>query len=220
MSTLKEQILNNEKILLKNFSEQYGMAIQFFIKKIEALDKDGDIVKFLNNKCILNIKKDQYDLFHKNGFKTAIDIKNEYDKTNLEYSKIENLQKEQLVNTMMISVFANNFNSQRGMYYNKDEDILILKCQVKKGQYDDRWIVRNKEMVYFLQDEKESIRYINKDFKHLPNQICRDIVEKKNLHTKVYLFFRYSSGDRYFFAGECKICGFSDNNRSIYLSVI
>lgn len=132
MNTLKEQILNNEKILLKNFSEQYGLAIQFFIKKIEALDKDGDIVKFLNNKCILSIKKDQYDLFHKNGYKTAIDIKNEYDKTNLVYSRIENLEKDELVNTMMISVYANNFNSQKGMYYNQEDDILILKCQVKR----------------------------------------------------------------------------------------
>lgn len=220
MNTLKEQILNNEKILLKNFSEQYGLAIQFFIKKIEALDKDGDIVKFLNNKCILSIKKDQYDLFHKNGYKTAIDIKNEYDKTNLEYSRIENLEKDELVNTMMISVYANNFNSQKGMYYNQDDDILILKCQVKKGQYDDRWTVRNKEMIYFLQDEKENIRYINKEFKHVPNQICRDIIENKNTHTKVYLFFRYSSGDRYFFAGECKIEGFLEGNKAIKISVL
>ena len=219
MNKLKEQILNNEKELLKNFGNQYGLAIQFFIKKIEALEKDGDVVKFLNNKCILDVKKDQYELFHSHGFKTAIDIKNEYDKSQLEYSEIQELEKETLVNTMMISVYANNFNSQKGMYYNKEDDILILKCQINKGQYNDRWIVRNKEMIYFLQDEKEDIRYINKDFKFLPNQVCRDIIEGANKHTKVYLFFRYASGDRYFFAGECKIKQFEYGNKAVLLEI-
>ena len=218
MDSLKYLILENEKILLKNFEKEYGLAIKFFIKKIEALDKDGDIVKFLNNGEILKIKKDQYDLFHENGFKTAIDIMQEYDKKNIEYTKIDHLEIEQLLSNMTISALANNFNIMRGMYYLEDEDILLLKTQIKNGPYGDRWLKRNEQLLYYLQTERKEENYSTKNFGNFPNLVCSDIIEGKRTKTKVYLFYRYSSGNRYFFGGQYQIDSFSDNNKSIILT--
>ena len=215
--TLKDKILDNEKVLLENFSNEYKLAIQYFMAKIESLPTDGDIVKFLNNPSIKRIKKKQYDLFHSRGFKTAIDIMSEYNNDNLDYTCVQDLEIGSLVNALTICAIANNFNHQKGMYYNESEDILLLKCQVKNGQYGDRWLTRNRKLLYFLQTEKESNNYINKKFSHKLNQICREIIEGENKHTKVYIFYRYSRGDRYFYDGEYIPTEFAEDNRAIIL---
>ena len=215
--TLKEKIINNENILLENFSNEYGRAIKYFIAKIQSLPNDGDIVKFLNNPSIRQIKKKQYDLFHSRGFTTAIDIMENYDISNLEYATINNLEVGSLVNALTICAMANNFNHQKGMYYNEVDDILFLKTQLKNGQYGDRWIDRNHELLYYLQTEKESLFYSTKNFSHKPNLICRDIIEKVNNHTKVYVFYRYNGGDRYFYDGQYNPIKFVEDNKAIIL---
>ena len=215
--TLKDKILDNEKVLLENFFNEYKLAIQYFMAKIESLPTDGDIVKFLNNPSIRRIKKKQYDLFHSRGFKAAIDIMSEYNNDNLVYTCVQDLEIGSLVNVLTICAIANNFNHQKGMYYNESEDILLLKCQVKNGQYGDRWLTRNRKLLYFLQTEKESNNYINKKFSHKPNQICREIIEGENKHTKVYIFYRYNRGDRYFYDGEYIPTEFVEDNRAIIL---
>lgn len=215
--TLKDKILDNEKVLLENFSNEYKLAIQYFMTKIESLPTDGDIVKFLNNPSIRRIKKKQYDLFHSRGFKTAIDIMSEYNNENLVYTCVQDLEIGSLVNALTICAIAKNFNHQKGMYYNESEDILLLKCQVKNGQYGDRWLTRNRKLLYFLQTEKESNNHINKKFSHKPNQICREIIEGENKHTKVYIFYRYNRGDRYFYEGEYIPTEFVEDNRAIIL---
>lgn len=58
--SLKEQILENEDRLYKEFKDDFGLAIKFFKAKIESLREDGDIVKFLENPSILDIKKEQF----------------------------------------------------------------------------------------------------------------------------------------------------------------
>lgn len=215
--SLKEAIINNEKLLLDNFSNEYGLHIKYFIAKIQSLPKDGDIVKFLNNPSIRHIKKKQYDLFHNRGFRTAIDIMNDYDLSDLECTTLENLEVGELVNALTICAMANNFNHQKGMYYNEKDDILFLKTQLKNGQYGDRWIKRNRELLYYLQTEKEELFYTTKKFSHKPNLICRDIIEKINNHTKVYLFYRYNGGNRYFYDGQYAPIEFVENNRVIVL---
>ena len=141
----------------------------------------------------------------------------EYNNDNLVYTCVQDLEIGSLVNALTICAIANNFNHQKGMYYNESEDILLLKCQVKNGQYGDRWLTRNRKLLYFLQTEKESNNYINKKFSHKPNQICREIIEGENKHTKVYIFYRYNKGDRYFYEGEYIPTEFVEDNRAIIL---
>ena len=68
--------------MLSAFSNEYGQAINLFIKKIEALPTDGDVVKFLNNPSILDIKKDlEYGI---NNYKrVAIITKNDLETNDL-----------------------------------------------------------------------------------------------------------------------------------------
>lgn len=213
--SLKEMILNNEKQLNYRFYNEYGQSINLFIQKIKSLPNDGDIVKFLNNQSILDIKKEQYKLIHNNGLKTAVDIMNEYDKTNIKYTNINDLKIGSLVNTMTICAIANNFNQMMGMYYNKKDDILILKGQTTEGEYDDKWL-NNKKIIYFLQNESEE-KYKYLEFVHKPNQICRDIILGYNKHTKVYLFERSSKKEDYKYCGEFIPIEFQNSNKCILL---
>ena len=214
--SLKELILENEKLLLNEFSDEFGLSIKLFIKKIESFVNDGDIVKFLNNPSIDEIKKEQYTLIHDKGFKTALDIMDEYDKTNISSSSINDLKIGDNINTNTICALVNNFNAMLGMYYNSEEDYLILKCQLHDGGYNDVWIEKYKSMSYYLQNEKE-IHYTTLNFSHVPNQICRDIILGKNKTTKVYLMYRYNKNEDYIFAGEFIPVGFLQANRCIML---
>ena len=213
--SLKQQILNNEYKLLSVFSNEYGQAINLFIKKIESLPTDGDIVKFLNNPSILDIKKDQYDLFHSNGYMTAIDIMNEYDKSGIKSTEITGLKLGDKINTMTLCALANNFNLMLGMYYNEKEDYIILKSQTSGGDYNNKWL-DEKNMQYYLQNESED-KYQSLEFSHRPNQICRDIVLNMNTHTKVYLFDRSTKNEDYSYCGEVKPIKFINNNRCIVI---
>lgn len=216
--SLKQQILNNEYKLLSVFSNEYGQAINLFIKKIESLPTDGDIVKFLNNPSILDIKKDQYDLFHSNGYMTAIDIMNEYDKSGIKCTEITGLKLGDKINTMTLCALANNFNLMLGMYYNKEDDFIILKSQTIGGEYNNKWLDENR-MLYYLQTEKDE-KYASLEFSHLPNQICRDILLNLNDHTKIYLFDRNSNKEDYTFQGEVKPVGFLNKNKCIVLEKV
>lgn len=213
--SLKKQILSNEYKLLSAFSNEYGQAINLFIKKIESLPTDGDIVKFLNNPSILDIKKDQYDLFHSNGYMTALDIMNEYDKDGLKCTEISYLKSGDKINTMTLCALANNFNLMLGMYYNDKEDYIILKSQTTDGDYNNKWI-DDKNMQYYLQNEKEG-KYQSLEFSHQPNKVCRDIILNINSHTKVYLFDRSSKYEDYTYCGEVKPIKFINNNKCIVI---
>ena len=214
---LKKLILKNEENLLSLFGNDYGINIKLFKKKIEALRYDGDIVKFLNNDSILEIKKEFYDLIHKYNQKTAVDLMNEYPKENLLYTSIKNLEIGEKVNTMTICALANNFNMMLGMYYNQEENILILKSQTRDGDYHDKWI-NETDLVYYLQNEKEE-KYQSLEFSHQPNQICRDIILKLNSNTKVYLFTRNNKDEEYIYHGEVTPVKFLNNNKCILITI-
>ncbi|MBQ6282888.1 MAG: hypothetical protein IJK66_05105 [Bacilli bacterium] len=218
--SLKKIILENEIILLNNMGEQYKNRINNFISKIKALDYDGDIARFLSSQYFLDQKREQYIAIHNSGLKTAVDILNDYDKSKLDYINIDKIEENDLLTAMNISALANNFNVQKGMYYNETNDFLIIKSQIKDGTYDNNWIVRNSQMKYYLETEKFADVYYNLQFSHLPNKICRDIIIGYNNHTKLFLFYRYNNGDRYFFAGQYKPIKFTDDNRAIIITKI
>ena len=199
--SLKEQILENEDNLYKVFKDNFGLAIKFFKAKIESLREDGDIVKFLENPSILDIKKEQFDKTHIKGMKTAIDIKNDFDKSDLKYTTIDSLNLNESVNTMTICSIANNFNVMLGMYYDDITKSLILKCQIKDGPYEDKWIEPNKKLYYCLQNETDE-NFSRLSFSKYPNTVCKNILFGYDLETKVYLFYRYNKNDDYIYAGE------------------
>lgn len=214
--SLKALILKNEDKLLNKLGEKYELSIKLFKKKIESLKNDGDIVKFLNNPSILEIKKEQYEDTHSLGLKTAIDIMNEYDKKDISFTSIDDLKINDKVSTMTICALANNFNLMLGMYYNEKEDIIILKSQTTGGDYNNRWINDN-NLQYYLQTEDES-KYQSLEFSCRPNQICRDLILNINSHTKVYLFNRTFKNEDYTFCGEVKPVKFINNNKCVILS--
>lgn len=216
--SLKEKILDNEYKLLSAFSNEYGQAINMFIKKIESLSKDGDIIKFLSNSSIEDIKKEQYDLYHRNGYKTALDIMNEYDKSDIKYTEISNLKPGDKINTMTLCALANNFNLMLGMYYNEKEDYIILKSQTFGGDYNNKWIDEN-NMHYYLQNELEN-KYQTLEFSHKANQVCRDIILNMNSHTKVYLFDRHYKNEDYNYCGEVNLIKFINDNKCIAIKKI
>lgn len=216
--SLKKQILENEDRLYKVFKDDFGLAIKFFKAKIESLKEDGDIVKFLENPSILNIKKEQFDKTHSRGMKTAIDIKNNFDKRNLKYTTIDSLTLNQKVNTMTICSIANNFNVMLGMYYDNVTKSLILKCQIKDAPYEDKWIEPNKKLYYFLQNETDE-NFSKLSFSKYPNTICKNILFGYDLETKVYLFYRYNKNDDYTFAGEVRLEKFVNGNKAIIVNV-
>lgn len=216
--SLKEQILENEDKLYNVFKDDFGLAIKFFKAKIESLNEDGDIVKFLENPSILDIKKEQFDKTHSRGMKTAIDIKNDFDKRNLKYTTIDSLTLNQKVNTMTICSIANNFNSMLGMYYDNITKSLILKCQIKDGPYEDKWIEPNKKLYYCLQNENNE-NFSKLSFSKYPNTVCKNILFGYDLETKVYLFYRYNKNDDYTYAGEVKLEKFVDGNKAIIVNI-
>ena len=216
--SLKEQILENEDRLYKVFKDDFGLAIKFFKAKIESLREDGDIVKFLENPSILDIKKEQFDKTHSKGMKTAIDIKNDFDKSNLKYTTIDSLNLNQTVNTMTICSIANNFNVMLGMYYDDITKSLILKCQIKDGPYEDKWIEPNKKLYYCLQNETDE-NFSRLSFSKYPNTVCKNILFGYDLETKVYLFYRYNKNDDYTYAGEVKLEKFVNGNKAIIVNV-
>lgn len=215
-NSLKSLILENEDNLLDKIGDKYDLSIKLFKKKIESLRTDGDIIKFLNNPSILDIKKEQYDDIHSLGLKTAIDIMNEYDKSNVSSTTINNLKIGERINTMTICALANNFNLMLGMYYNEKEDFVILKSQTSGGDYNNKWLDNN-NLQYYLQSEEET-KYQSLEFSFKPNQVCRDISLNINSHTKVYLFNRDSKNEDYEFCGEVKPIKFINNNKCIVVS--
>lgn len=218
-TSIKKEILDNEKKLLNELDEKYALSIKLFIKKIESLPLDGDIYKFLKNDSILDIKKELYDEIHKKRLYTAIDIINKYNPENLPYTSINTLKHGDLVNTNTICAIANNFNNMLGMYYDDKEDILILKCQIHNDTYADNWIVKNQRLLYYLQNEKEP-NYKSLEFRNVPNRICRDIILGNNNSTKVYLFYRNERKQPYIFDGEYRINSFAINNKCIIIEKI
>lgn len=218
--SLRDEILKNEELLLKEMGKDFNLAIKYFVGKIKALNNDGDIVKFLNNPSIRIIKKNQYDAIHKAGLKTAIDIMNEYKEDICPATEIEDLKEGGLVTSLTICALANNFNHQKGMYYNQVENIVLLKTQIRNGVYADNWIERDKKIKYYLENEKESLNYARKTYTHVPNIVCSEIIEQKNKDTKVYLFYRYADGNRYFFGGEYKPVSFIEGNKAIILDKV
>lgn len=218
--SLKDEILKNEELLLNEFGKNFNLSIKYFMRKIKALNNDGDIVKFLNNPSLRTIKKDQYDAIHEAGYKTAVDIMNEYKGNICSATEIEDLKEGDLLTSITICSLANNFNHQKGMYYNKDKNIILLKTQIKNGVYADSWIERDKKIKYYLENEKETYNYINKTYSHIPNIVCNEIIEQKNTDTKVYLFYRYADGNRYYFGGEYKPVMFIEENKAIILDRI
>ena len=216
--SLKEQILENEDRLYKEFKDDFGLAIKFFKAKIESLREDGDIVKFLENPSILDIKKEQFDKIHSKGMKTAIDIKNDFDKSDLKYTTIDSLNLNQTVNTMTICSMANNFNVMLGMYYDDITKSLILKCQIKDGPYEDKWIEPNKKLYYCLKNETDE-NFSRLSFSKYPNTVCKNILFGYDLETKVYLFYRYNKNDDYTYAGEVKLEKFVNGNKAIIVDV-
>lgn len=216
--SLKDQILENEDRLYKVFKEDFGLAIKFFKAKIESLREDGDIVKFLENPSILEIKKEQFDKTHIKGMKTAIDIKNDFDKSDLKYTTIDSLNLNESVNTMTICSIANNFNVMLGMYYDDITKSLILKCQIKDGPYEDKWIEPNKKLYYCLQNETDE-NFSRLSFSKYPNIVCKNILFGYDLETKVYLFYRYNKNDDYTYAGEVKLEKFVNGNKAIIVNV-
>lgn len=216
--SLKTQILENEDKLYKVFKDDFGLAIKFFKAKIESLNEDGDIVKFLENPSILDIKKEQFDKTHSRGMKTAIDIKNDFDKRNLKYTTIDSLTLNQKVNTMTICSIANNFNVMLGMYYDNITKSLILKCQIKDGPYEDKWIEPNKKLYYGLQNETDE-NFSKLSFSKYPNTICKNILFGYDLETKVYLFYRYNKNDDYTYAGEVTLGKFVNGNKAIIVNI-
>ena len=216
--TLKDQILENEDRLYKVFKDDFGLAIKFFKAKIESLREDGDIVKFLENPSILDIKKEQFDKIHIKGMKTAIDIKNDFDKSDLKYTTIDSLNLNESVNTMTICSIANNFNVMLGMYYDDITKSLILKCQIKDGPYEDKWIEPNKKLYYCLQNETDE-NFSRLSFSKYPNTVCKNILFGYDLETKVYLFYRYNKNDDYTYAGEVKLEKFVNGNKAIIVNI-
>lgn len=216
--SLKKQILENEDKLYKVFKDDFGLAIKFFKAKIESLNEDGDIVKFLENPSILDIKKEQFDKTHSRGMKTVIDIKNGFDKRNLKYTTIDSLTLNQKVNTMTICSIANNFNVMLGMYYDNITKSLILKCQIKDGPYEDKWIEPNKKLYYCLQNETDE-NFSKLSFSKYPNTICKNILFGYDLETKVYLFYRYNKNDDYTYAGEVTLEKFVNGNKAIIVNI-
>lgn len=214
--SLKSLILENEDYLLTKIGDKYDLSIKLFKKKIESLRTDGDIIKFLNNPSILDIKKEQYDDTHSLGLKTAIDIMNEYDKSNVLSTTVDNIKIGERINTMTICALANNFNLMLGMYYNEKEDFVILKSQTSGGDYNNKWLDSN-NLQYYLQSEDES-KYQSLEFSFKPNQVCRDILLNINSHTKVYLFNRDNKNEDYEFCGEVKPLKFVNNNKCIVIS--
>lgn len=216
--TLKEQILENEDKLYKEFKDEFGLAIKFFKSKIESLKEDGDIVKFLENPSIIDIKKEQYDKIHNKGLKTAIDIKNEFDKSKLKYTTLDSLKLNEKVNTMTICSIVNNFNVMLGMYYNYITKSLILKCQLNDGPYEDRWIQTNRKLYYCLQNETDD-NFSKLNFSKYPNIVCKNILLGYDLNTKVYLFCRDNQNDDYTYFGEVKLEKFVSGNKAIIINV-
>lgn len=218
--SLRDEILKNEEFLLKEMGKDFNLAIKYFMGKIKALNNDGDIVKFLNNPSIRTIKKDQYDAIHKAGLKTAIDIMNEYNGEICQATEIDDLQEGDLVTSLTICALANNFNHQKGMYYNADKNFILLKTQIITGIYSDNWIERDKRIKYYLENEKNVLSYANKTYSHIPNVVCNEIIEQKSKEIKVYLFYRYADGNRYFFGGEYLPVSYVEGNKAIILEKI
>lgn len=218
--SLRSEIIKNEKFLLVHFRRDYKLAIKFFIKKVESLRTDGDIVKFLNNKSIMKIKKEQYDSIHEMGYKTAIDIMNEYKGEVTPATEIDNLVEGDLITSLTICSIVNNFNIQKGMYYDEEKRVIILKTQLEDGVYEDGWIEECKKIKYCLENEKNVENYKYKIYAHIPNRVCKEIIMGEDKITKVYLFYRYTDGGNYYFGGEYKPTSFVDNNTAIVLEKI
>ena len=218
-TSLKTEILANENKIYEKLGNKYNQELKLFRAKIQSFIEDGDIVKFLNNKSILNIKEKLYNDIHNAGMKTAIDIMNEYNKINLKYTTINNIEIGKKYNTNTICCIANNFNNMLGMYYMKDEKILVLKTQIQNGQYHDRWLIENKKLIYCLQNEKEN-NFKNLTFSNEPNRICKNIICGLDKDTKVYLFYRIKQKTDYIFVGEVKLEGFCDNNKAVIINIL
>ena len=130
---------------------------------------------------------------------------NEYNGEICQATEIDDLQEGDLVTSLTIYALANNFNHQKGMYYNSDKNFILLKTQIVTGVYSDNWIERDKKIKYYLENEKDVLSYANKTYSHIPNVVCNEIIEQKSKEIKVYLFYRYADGNRYFCASVIPI---------------
>ena len=119
---------------------------------------------------------------------------------------------------MTICSIANNFNVMLGMYYDDITKSLILKCQIKDGTYEDKWIEPNKKLYYCLQNETDE-NFSRLSFSKYPNTVCKNILFGYDLETKVYLFYRYNKNDDYIYAGEVKLEKFVNGNKAIIVNI-
>lgn len=214
---LKKVLLNNEKLLLKNFPE-YKRSIKQTINRINDLNKEGDIYKYILASSALKNKTLQHGKYHLNNFMSSIEICNNYTINKFDITTIEDLDFGKLYNTTLISTIANNFNITKGMYFVDDglgKRYVIVKATIHGEAYQNEWIVKNKLLKYYMENESDNNRK-QLNFRHTPNLelYSRFIVGE---HIDIHLFYRNNTYDDYTYAGIYFVNNIIDDKKAFEL---
>lgn len=215
---IKEKLIGNEMLLLKKFPK-YSTSIDLYISKLKQLTVDGDFYNFVlasgKNKI------DQYVDYSIHGYKSSVKIIAEnLDNLDLDKcTKPDILIKGNLYNSMIISALAKNFNVQTGMYYNKEDNIIVLKSEIGGTSFNDHWVIKDGTFHYFFQKEKNTDNYRTKRFKILVNlKTYENSIGLNN--SKVHFFCRYKDDFEYVYKGIVKPQELVSDNKAIILKLI
>ncbi|MFH2117288.1 MAG: HNH endonuclease signature motif containing protein [Bacillota bacterium] len=214
---LKKALLDNEKILLNHFPE-FKKSILQTIKKVNDLEKEGDIYKFIVASSAWKDKITQYDKYHSEGLKSSIDICNGYTINKSDITNIEDLEFGVFYNTTLISAIANKFNIVKGMYFVDDglgERYVIVKATIHGDAYQNEWLIKNKLLKYYMENESDINRKLF-NFRHTPNLelYSRFFIGEP---IDVHLFYRDNSDNDYIYAGIYFVNNIIDDNKAFEL---
>lgn len=218
MSTLREKLISNEELLLRSFPEYYK-SINIYLSKLRRLHLDGDLYNFVIASS--KSKRNQYFEYNKKGFKSSLDIINQ-NKENIEfenYTKSSILISGSRYNSMEICSLAKNFNIQVGMYYNEENNILILKSEIGGAPYADGWNKQDKVYVYYLQSENNEANYNTKIFSNNVNKIMYSNVIGE-YYCDIHLFCRHNGELEYEYKGLVRPIEMVAKNKAVTLKVL
>lgn len=217
-SELKELIIANENILLKEFVE-YKQSINQFIKKIESVNYDAILYDLIIRSFASKEKQEQENKYNMRGFKSSRQIINE-NKQKLNFNDrptIENLIENNEYSPIEICCLADNYNNQVGMYYLSGTNSIIIKSTVEDNDrpYDDKWIKKEIILRYFMQNEKDcNVSTLN--FSHKPNSVIFNSLMEQEV-IDIYVFINSKKGDPYIYKGIYHPCGIISKNKAFLL---
>jgi|SRR5690554_2623650 len=216
--TLKNKVIKNKEFLKQKFPE-HKLRLNQFQRRLEKLSRDGDIINFFY--VSLSTRRELYEFFTKNGYKSTLDIiKENMHLINIgDVTKADTLITGNCYNYMEISAFAKNFNFQKGMYYNEEENNIIIKSQIKEGKYPDKWIVKDKILLYCLENENDINNNYNLTFKKTPNKMIYERLNNIN-NADIHVFLREYDGFNYKYFGKANPISLENDNKAIKLKLL